>query len=149
MSTLSNTIPFYDKRKQDLVEIYKICPLSGLSLLESTKLDLHHLYSQHKIIRQWSGKSKLSDNKEGMSGFIHSFLNLVPVDHDKHIQGVGSLRWDDVNSVEYKKMVIFLQNNQELIKPLNFEGNQEQALNSARIVFEEIEFVPWWFTELY
>ena len=149
MSQIVHTIPFYDKRKQDLVEIYKTCPLSGLSLLESKKLDLHHLYSQHKIIRQWSGKSKLSENKEGMSGFIHSILNLVPVDHDKHIQGVKNLQWDDIKGKEYKKMVIFLQNNQELIKPLNFEGTQDQALNSARIVFEDIDFIPWWFTDLY
>ena len=146
MSHISHTIPFYDKRKQDLVEIYKICPLSGLSLLESTKLDLHHLYSQHTIIKNFCGVSKLTDFREGMSGFIHSILNLVVVDHDKHIQGVKDLQWD---IKQYKKMVIYLQNNQELIKPLNFEGSQDQALNSARIVFEEIEFVPWWFTDLY
>lgn len=139
MDIISKNINNYESKKESLVQIYKFCPLSKKCFLESKQIDLHHLYSQHTIVNHFS---KSTDFNIGMRGFIHSILNIVPVDHDSHIQGVKQLQWD---IKDYKKIVSYLEENIDFIDDINFINSNINAVETALIIFENLNLNPYWF----
>lgn len=141
MDIISKNINNYESKKESLVQIYKFCPLSNKCFLESKQIDLHHLYSQHTIANNFLKKT---DPKEfiGIRGFIHSILNIVPVDHDSHIQGVKNLQWD---IKDYKKIVYYLEENIDFIDDINFINSNINAVETALIIFENLNLNPYWF----
>lgn len=66
------------------------------------KVDLHHLYSgQH--IDTLITKGKL--DKEILKGFRNSFLNLYPIDHNKHI---AKENLPQINSEQFYSIIDFI-----------------------------------------
>ena len=119
-----------------------------------------HLKEENKNVKAWEfhhifAKSRVNNICEGLSKkynddyaiwllYRDSFLNTYPLPKP-HYTG-GSYKFKDR---QVEGMIEWLKSHPKEANQLNFNASENTLIELARIVFEYIEFVPYWFTELY